>query len=91
MKSPSRGLGAWAGAFHLRKGTQQDTHVTHPPDFNLTRTGLSQFRLPSVLAVIVRDYAAFLSAAPVLISIVLVVFMALAGFLIVRCSTPLSK
>ena len=32
-----------------------------------------------------------LGGAPVLISIVLVVFMALAGFLIVRCSTPLSK
>jgi hypothetical protein len=51
----------------------------------------------------VEDYAALLGVAalfdtglvlggaPVLILIVLVVFMAFAGFLIVRCSTPLSK
>ena len=44
-----------------------------------------------------QDYAAFLGAmpglgaGPALISIVLVVFMAFAGFLIVRYSTPLSK
>ena len=55
-------------------------------------------RPPIVLAAkLLPDYAAFLGAvpvvggAPVLISIVLVDFIALAGFLIVRCSTPLSK
>ena len=44
-----------------------------------------------------NDVAAFLGVvpavdeAPVLISIVLLVFMAFAGFFIKRCSTPLSK
>ena len=67
------------------------------PD-KIRRSELSyQCRSPVILTTIVRDQAAFLGAAPdldagpALISIVLVVFIALAGFLIVRCSTPLSK
>ena len=56
-----------------------------------TGTEFNQFRSPSSCG----DRSGLSGLArcelPVLISIVLVVFMALAGFLIVRCSTPLSK
>jgi hypothetical protein len=54
------------------------------------RNWVNQFRSPVVLRAIVQDYVALhgavpvLGAARVLISIVLVAFMALAGFLIVR-------
>jgi hypothetical protein len=67
------------------------------------RTGSNRSSDLRALATTVRDYAALFGAAglsdaglglggaPGLILIVLVVFTALAGFLIVRCSTPLSK
>lgn len=66
-------------------------------------TQANQFRSPGVVETSAQNQAALFGAAdwpgagpelgagPVLISIVLVVFVALAGFLIVRCSTPLSK
>ena len=58
-------------------------------DFNLLQL---LRRRPSVqAAVLLGTVPVLFGAGPVLISIVLVVFMALAGFLIVRCSTPLSK
>ena len=58
-------------------------------DFNLLQ--LLRQRPSVQAAVLLGTVPVLLGAGPVLISIVLVVFMALAGLLIVRCSTPLSK